>query len=265
VAVITRRLSLVVLAVAVSLAWMGCQREDQPPASNPEGRPLVQRKASSRPVRSKKVDDESILVRLLLLETVQKELGLTADQTDKIGYLVKVSEVQSREFRAKLLDVFPPSQSFPKEESEARMREFRALSEDYKRTGKELRTKALAMLTPSQGERLKQIRLQVSIPAVVARPEIIKALDISEEQREKLRTLRDRMDQRLLDEWPDLRDLNPKERRQKLIEFMKGVDETKAIMDVLTLEQQMKLEELQGNKIDVTRFYDVSIPEDSEF
>ena len=36
----------------------------------------------------------------------------------------------------------------------------------------------------------------MAIPAALARPEIIKALDISEEQREKIRTLSDRMEKR---------------------------------------------------------------------
>ena len=58
----------------------------------------------------------------------------------------------------------------------------------------------------------------MAIPAALARPEIIKALDISEEQREKIRTLSDRMEKRQLAEQPpDLHGLSSTERRQKLI------------------------------------------------
>ena len=151
----------------------------------------MQKKAGPTLVRAK-LDDDSIRVRLLVVETVQKDLGLTADQ---IG---KIKEIVSRSPRSdcgnslpKLREILPPPRHFSTEESEAREQEFRALSEDVKRKSKELKTKALAMLTPSQSERPKQIQLQAAIPAALARPEIIKALDISEEQREKIRALRD--------------------------------------------------------------------------
>ena len=135
---------------------------------------------------------------------------------------------------------------------------------------KELQTKALAMLTPRQSERLKQIQLQTAIPAALARPEIVKALDISKEQCEKIRALRDRTDEKWLAESPDLRDLSPKERRQKMIEFMKKSDKAQAeakkpILDILTPEQRAKFEKLQGKKIEVTWPYDALIPEDAEF
>jgi Spy/CpxP family protein refolding chaperone len=268
--VLARRLRPVVLSIVASLAWMGCQPAVQPPVGNQNRRPLVQEKASPKVVRSKKLDDDSIRVRLLMLETVQKDLGLTTDQTGKIGDLVKVSRVQSQEFWAKSHEILPPSRSFPTEEFEARQKEFRAVSDDFKRKDKELRAKALGMLTPSQSERLKQIQLQTAIPAALARPEIIKALDISEEQSGKIRALCDHMDENLLSEWPGLPDFSPKERRQKMIEFMKASDQaqvetTKPILDVLTPEQRRKFEELQGNKIEVTWPYDSLIPEDAEF
>jgi Spy/CpxP family protein refolding chaperone len=269
-AVIARSLGLVVLGIAASLAWVGCRPAVPPPVGNQKGRPLVQKKAGPRVVRSKQVDDDFIRVRLLMLETVQKDLGLTVDQRGKIGDLVKVSERQSQEFWAKSREVLPPSRSFPTEEFEVREQEFRALCEDFKRKGKQLRTKALEMLTPTQSERLRQIQLQANIPAALARPEVIKALDISDEQRGKIRTLRDRVDEKTLAGWPDLRDLDPKECRQRLIQFMKECDKAQAeakkpILDVLTPEQRAKFEELQGKKIEVTWPYDAWIAEDPWF
>jgi Spy/CpxP family protein refolding chaperone len=73
------------------------------------------------------------------------------------------------------------------------------------------------------------------------------------------------MDQQRLAESPDPRDPNPKERREKIIEFTKGsrdaqAEATKRILSVLTPEQRTKFEKLQGNKIDVTRLYDALIP-----
>ena len=166
---------------------------------------------------------------------------------------------------------FSPSRRFTQEESEVRDGEFRALSEDWKNKNKELQTNILATLTPSQSERLKQIQIQMAIPAALARPEIVKALDISEEQREKIRTLTDRMEKRQFAERPpDLHGLSSTERHQKLIESMREshkiqVEATKPILDVLTPEQRAKFDKLQGRKIEVKLSDDELIPEDAEF
>lgn len=250
---ISRSRSGVALGVVALLTWMECQSAVQPP-----------------PVVRSKLDEDSFRVRLLMVEMVQTDLGLTADQIGKLRDFAKTSEARSREFLAKSREILPPSQSFPPEEFEARKQKFRALSEELKSEGKELRTKALAMLTPHQSERLKQIQIQVTVPAALARPEIIKALDISEEQRAKIRVLRDDMDRKQLAEWPDLHDLNPAKRREMVTEFMKRSNEaqvqaTNRILDVLTPEQRRKFQELQGKKIDLSRLHDALIPEDGEF
>ena len=48
-----------------------------------------------------------------------------------------------------------------------------------------MRTKHLAMLTADQSQRLKQIELQTAVTVALNRPEIINALQISEEQWKK--------------------------------------------------------------------------------
>ncbi len=93
-----------------------------------------------------------------MVEAVKKDLGLTDNQIGKIKDFVKIDLEFYREFLAKSHELLPPSRPFPHEEFEAREREFRTLSEDFKRKQKELGTKILAVLTPSQSERLKQIR-----------------------------------------------------------------------------------------------------------
>jgi hypothetical protein len=267
--IIARRLSLVVLCVAACLAWIGCRPAVQTPMGDQTSHTVVQKKVGSKAVRSK-LDDDSIRVRLLMVKAVQTDLDLTVDQIGKLRDFAKTFEGRSREFLAKLHEIFPPSQSFPSEELKARKQKLRALSEDLKSKGEELRKKALAMLTPIQSERLKQIQLQATIPAALIRPEIIKALDISEEQSAKIHELLDHMDQKQSAEWPDLQDLNAKERRQKMIEFLNASDEaqaeaSKCILDVLTPEQQVKFDKLQGRKIKVKLPYDKLIPEDAEF
>ncbi len=210
---------LTVLTIAASLAWMGCQPAVQPPAGNQKGPPLAQKKTGPKFVRST-LGDDWFRTRLLVAGSVQKDLGLTAEQIGKIRDWVKVSFEQGREFWAKSREILPPSQHFTPDEYEARRREFRALAADAERKGKEMRTKLLAMLTPSQSARLEQIQLQRSLAATLARPEIIKALDISQEQSGRIRALRERTGEKWSAESPDLRGLSRKERRQKMIEFM---------------------------------------------
>ncbi len=225
----------------------------------------------ARPTATRfKLDDDSIRVRQLLLGAVQKDLGLTDDQIGKIRAFVNISKEQWQEFLARSREIFPPSRRFTHEELETRDREFRELSENWKSKNKELGTKILATLTPSQRERLEQIHIQMAIPAALARPEIVKALNISEEQRGKIRTLSDRMEKRQFAEQPDLHGLNPRERRRKLIESMREshkiqVEATKPILDVLTPEQRAKFDKLQGRKIEVKLSDDELIPEDAEF
>jgi Spy/CpxP family protein refolding chaperone len=215
------------------------------------------------------MDDDSIHVRLLTMETVQKDLGLRDDQIEKIRDCVRIARELYRDFPAKSRELLSPSRHFTPEEAEkaeARWkREFRALSEDLNRKSKVLQTKVLAMLTPSQRERLKQIQLQAVVPAALTRPEIVKALDISEEQRGRIRALRDRTAEKRLAKWSEIDRLRPQERRQKLTEFVKESDKAQAelkrlVLDVLTPEQRAKFQELQGKKIDVTWPYDAPIP-----
>ncbi len=191
-----------------------------------------------------------------MLETVQRDLGLTADQIGKLRDIAKAAEAwRPRDFIAEAREILPPSQPFSPKESEERRRKLRAWYDDLRSKQKELWTKALATLTPNQNARLRQIQLQVAIPDALARPEIIKALDVSEEQRAKIQSLLNQLHERRLAERPVLRGLNPKERGQKTVEFMRKWDEagaaaTKGVLDVLTPEQRTKLERLQGNKID---------------
>ena len=90
---IGRGSGLLVMVVAGSLAWMGCQPVIPPGAQNQKGPGPAQTKASPKWVRSKlTLGDDSIRCRLLLVEAVQKDLGLTADQIARIRDQAKISE-----------------------------------------------------------------------------------------------------------------------------------------------------------------------------
>jgi Spy/CpxP family protein refolding chaperone len=246
---------------------MGCEKTAQPPEGEQSIRPGVQEKGGPK-ARVVKADDDTIRVRLLLADAVQRDLGLTPDQIRELSDQAKSDFARMRKVRQEVREILPPS--FPSEESEARMAKFRAWEKDFRKASKEAKAKILAMLTPSQTERLKQIQLQAAIPAALARPEIIKALDISEEQLARIIAMRDQMDQEMAAKFRDLSNGSPEERRQKMIESMKASDQvqaeaTKRILDVLTSEQRTKFQKLHGRRIETTPDYDALIPEDFDF
>jgi hypothetical protein len=237
---------------------------------NQKNPPTPQANSSPKVVRTK-VDDDSLRVRLLTSETVQKDLGLTADQLGMLKDCAKTSKELDQEFRAKSREILPRNQQFTQDEFEAREQKYHKWMEDLKSRGKQLQTKILAMLTPSQSERLKQIQLQTQIAAVLDRTEIIKALDISQDQSEKIRELRDRLDEKLSAKMQTaLASPDKKERLEKLIQFKKEsdratADASKQILNALTPEQRAKFETMQGKKIEVTWHYDSMTLEDVEF
>jgi hypothetical protein len=269
VAVTTQRLNLVVLAVVTSLALAECQPTVPTPVENRAGRPLAQKKASPKVIHSIKADENLIRVRLLMAEAVQKDLSLTADQMGKSRGFVKANWELSREFVAKWPD-FLPSSGEMLETSDARVREFQVWLKDWQSKQKELRVKLVAMLTPSQRGRLEQIQLQWSIATALAKPELIKALDISEEQLEKIRPLCDRLVEKQLADSDPLGGLAPKELRKKSIELSKERDRAQAEMNKLALEvlapdQRTKLEKFVGKAIEVTWDYEALAPDDVVF
>ena len=161
------------------------------------------------------------------------------------------------------------------EERQAKRREMREKMETQM---KEARKKVEAILTPAQIERLKQIRVQLAGPAVfgnsdVAKatgmPDVAKALDITQEQRDKIRGLVEKL-RGERGERAKLRDLSPEERRKKMAELREKLQKTrqeamKAVLEVLTPEQKAKLEKLEGKKIELKPGEAVLAPEEPGF
>jgi hypothetical protein len=261
----------VLLAIATTLALTGCESAAPSTATNQKSSQPSQKKASPTIVRSKfKGDADSNLVRLLMLDTVQEDLGLSVDQGDKIKEIAKTIRERSHELAAKMREILPSFQPLPSEEFEARQRKLQPAIDDLQSKGKELQTKALAMLTRSQLNRLKQIQLQAGIPALLVRPQMIKALGISQEQSERIRAICDGVNEKLLAAHRTVSTGDRKERRKDVIGFMKDSDRDweearKPILDVLTPEQRAMLEKLQGKKIELKWDYDVLVPEDLIF
>lgn len=263
----TRKWNLVILAVAACFTCLGCRPASQAYEGDPPPTP---------PLIT--LDEDSLRMRLLATKLIQKDLCLTSDQTEKLRSLYETNATRAREIYEKLRNAeLHASQALPPEESEAGIQKFHSLMEDLGNESKKFRTKGLAILTSDQIERLQQIRIQTSIPEALKRPEIIKALCLSEEQLEKIHALCDQMEQKweanLLDlrkQSPPLKprrlprnlsDLMPPDQEVSMIEFQKTSyqdreETTNRIWDLFTPEQQTELEKLTGKKIDLTQLHD---------
>jgi cysteinyl-tRNA synthetase len=187
-------------------------------------------------------------------ETVQKDLGLTADQLAKLNALVKIARERSREIATELRESFPPG-TYSQEEAEVREQALREFLDKSKRESNEIATKVLGILTPSQTERLQQIRLQTSLAAALSKPEIVKALGITKQQTDRIQAICDRGADTMLNELNAIMKLEGVERGKKLIEFQEksenaSAENRKAILALLTAEQRAKFERLVGKHIE---------------
>jgi Spy/CpxP family protein refolding chaperone len=159
---------------------------------------------------------------LLRQESVQKELKVTDDQLKKIEDL-------SEQMREKFQEAF----GLEGEERNKKMQELRQEND-----------KALAgILKPDQLKRLKQISYQQQGAMAVADPEVAKALQLSDAQKEVIRKANQEMGAQMRELFtpgspPD------EEARKKMTELRTATADK--IMKSLTSEQKAKLKELQG-------------------
>lgn len=157
---------------------------------------------------------------LLGAKSVQEELKLTEDQ---IGKVKELAEKQRESF---------------KELGKLSREERRTKFEDSSKAS----NKAVAeILKPEQVKRLKQISWQQRGGAAMEDPEVAEALKLTDEQKGKIKTLRE-------DTGKEMRELikggNREEARKKMGELRKANNEK--LQAVLTAEQKAKLKELTG-------------------
>jgi Spy/CpxP family protein refolding chaperone len=162
------------------------------------------------------------LATLLRQESVQKELKITDDQLKKVEEL-------SEQMREKFQDAF----SLEGEERTKKMQELQKENE-----------KALSeILKPEQWKRLKQISYQQQGAMAVATPDVAKALQITDTQKEQIQKLNREMFEQMREIFtpgtpPD------EEARKKMTELRTATADK--IMQVLTSEQKTKWKDMQG-------------------
>jgi Spy/CpxP family protein refolding chaperone len=184
------------------------------------GRAVLPAAAWAQPAAARGAGQGGVIARSMLVrqETVQKELGITAEQ------------------KAKLDAALPAARG-----GGANVRE---MSEEERRTWREERRARVAeddgklgsILDAKQAARLEQIRVQALGGGVLMDPAIAKTLGITEDQREKFRTAM----QRLRDEADG--DAPAGGMRERM---------TATAMEILTPDQRSKLDGLRGPAFDV--------------
>ena len=123
---------------------------------------------------------------LLGIPEVQKELNLSDDQKKDVDALL--GDVREK-MRASFGQVnFQDLQSLSAEEREKRIGEMRKKAEE---AGKGVDEKAGKILDAKQVERLHQLQLQREGAMALTRPDVIKKLDLSEEQQAKIKKIQE--------------------------------------------------------------------------
>lgn len=157
---------------------------------------------------------------LLSQKSVQDELKLSADQVSKVEEAAK-----------KEADARQGLRNLGQDEQRAKFREMRTASD-----------KVVAdILKPEQTKRLKQITLQQEGSRALAEPEVAQALNLTDDQKTKLRTIAEESGRQMRELFQGGQNTGA---REKLAELRKSTNDK--AMAVLTDEQKSKLKELQG-------------------
>jgi hypothetical protein len=172
--------------------------------------------------------------QLLTIEVVQKDLKLDQDQIDKVKKVAADMGEKMRSEMSGLRDLSP-------EERREKMQEVgKKMTEDT--------MKALAdVLKPEQMDRLKQIQLQRRGPQAFTDAEVQKSLNLTDEQKEKIKTI----NEDLTKEMGDLRGGgrgNP-QAGEKMAAVRK--EATDKIMAVLTDPQKETWKTMTGKPIEI--------------
>lgn len=171
---------------------------------------------------------------LLQNEGVQKELKLDQEQMGKTKEAVQKVQEKNRDALAKLADL-------SQEERRGKTQELtRAISE-------QTLSAVSSILKPEQIKRLKQIELQQAAAQAFTRPEVQTALNLTNEQKEKVKTISD-------DAARETRGLlqggNFQEAREKLAAMRK--ESMSKIQSLLTDDQKKAWKELTGDPFEVS-------------
>ena len=169
---------------------------------------------------------------IAMRDEVQQELQLVDEQKDKLR---AIGEDARNRMRDEMRGMFEQMRDLSDDERRAKFDEIRTKMESM---NADMEKELDKVLLPHQMERLKQIDLQSKIrqrgSSALTGGDVAKALNLSDEQREKLEKRAAEVQEELQ---AKIRDLQA-EARQKMI-------------DVLTPEQQAQLQKMMGDSFDL--------------
>jgi len=180
-------------------------------------------------------------IMLLRNDAVQKELKLSDEQTKSVGALAMKMQTDAMEIMSGLQDL-----------SEAeRKQEMPNVMKMIQEKGQELQGKVDKLLDAKQLVRVKELSIQRRDVAALEDEEVIAALKLSDEQKQKLTAIRDEMAGKQEEIVKEARAGGGGDRQaiRGKIEAMQKATGQKAL-EVLTAEQKTAFEKLKGAKFD---------------
>ncbi len=182
--------------------------------------------------------DKSTLIRS---EQVQKELGITPQQKEKIDAATGSGQEELRELRSRLRDLSG-------EERDQRMAELRGLQQELNLKA----TKQIeGVLSGEQTERLDQIMLQLRGARALIETDMVQKLKLSEKQGDQIRAIFEEQREALREMFQGA----SREDRRELfakVQEMRTKGESKAFA-VLTQQQDSEFKRLKGEAFEVDR------------
>jgi Spy/CpxP family protein refolding chaperone len=165
-------------------------------------------------------------------DEVQQELQLVDEQREQV---LTIAEETRDQMRDEMRDLFSQMRDLSDEERRAKFDEIRGRMEAM---NAELEGRLKKVLLPHQFERLKQIDVQVRVQqrgaSALTSGDVAAALNLTDEQRDKLEQRAEEVQQELRDKFRELQ----LEARNKML-------------DVLTPEQRAKLDQLMGDAFEL--------------
>jgi Spy/CpxP family protein refolding chaperone len=170
---------------------------------------------------------------LLRNEGVQKELKLSEDQIEKV-------KKATQEVQEKFKGDFEKLKGLDKAEAREKFGEL------FKKIGAETDKAVSGILKPEQAKRLRQIQLQQMGSQAFSEEDVVKALKITDDQKEKIKTIRE-------DAGKEMRELfkggNFEEAQKKMAALRKETMEK--VQAVLSADQKKAWKDLTGEPFEV--------------
>jgi Spy/CpxP family protein refolding chaperone len=169
---------------------------------------------------------------LVMREEVQQELQLVDEQLEKVQ--AAAEEMRGR-MQSELGDLFAQMRDLSDEERQERFDEIRSRVE---KLNADMEKQLKKVLLPHQFDRLKQIELQTRVQQrgaeALTTGELAEALNLTDQQREKLERRAEEVQQELQEQIRQLQ-----------------IEARNKIFEVLTAEQRAKLDALLGDQFDL--------------